>query len=432
MDALRFYLKKLDTLVLPTRGSNPAAALDMAASMLADKHQPLPGLVLWLTDGDFSSRQIVALKNTVDALKQASLPLYILGIGTEDGEAIPLANGKWLEHQGNIVRSKLNSSLLQALAERGKGRYSPVKNDESDWQVLYQDGIANAFPARVNDDAQQWHALFIWALIPAVLLFFLLVGMPRNTLHAVILLGFASSFSMPGSSFAADKENLIKNAMVTGIEAYRAGQFDKAIKSFSQAVFDAKTDAQRGRALYNLGNSYFQQGDYLAAIQLFKDSLRYRKNHLASRQNLELSETVQSALQQRLAQLRALRMLTKGENKVDGNRLEAIGNELNWDQESTKTSGHSMNQKADALPALPIDKATLKQLLDKGLKRLVQQGVTSLHDKIRRQQSLSEAQIAMQEMDDNPAIFWKRLFEIEEGFPGSLDKPKEIPGVQPW
>jgi len=27
---------------------------------------------------------------------------------------------------------------------------------------------------------------------------------------------------------------------------------------------------------------------------------------------------------------------------------------------------------------------------------------------------------------------WKRLFEIEEGFPGRLKTPKTIPGVRPW
>jgi len=27
---------------------------------------------------------------------------------------------------------------------------------------------------------------------------------------------------------------------------------------------------------------------------------------------------------------------------------------------------------------------------------------------------------------------WKRLFEIEEGFPGKLKQPKEIPGVPAW
>ena len=428
MHALNFYLEKLDSLVLPTRGSDPSAALEMASLTLADKNQSLPGLVLWLTDGDFPTQQIPAIKKRVDALKQAGLPLYILGIGTEDGDAILLSNGKWLTHQGNIVRSKLNSALLQDLAKRGNGRYSSVKNDESDWQALYQKGIEKAFPSKLSDEKQQWQELYIWALSPAVLLVFLLVIVPRKLLVSIMLLGFVISLSTPQISLAADTSS----ALQLGIVAYRAGQFDKAIQHFTQAVFDAETDEQRGRALYNMGNSYFQQADFVAATQLFKDSLNYRKNHLAARQNLLLSQTVQSALEQRLALLKELQLLPEGENRVDGNRLEAIGNDLNWDQDSTKTSGKSINQKVDGLPALPIDKTTLNQLVSFGLKRLTQQGVTSLHEKIRRQQSLGEAQIALQEMDDNPAVFWKRLFEIEEGFPGSLEKPKEIPGVRPW
>ncbi|OQX07418.1 MAG: hypothetical protein BWK73_28040 [Thiothrix lacustris] len=38
--ALRFYLQHLETLVLPTQGSNPAAALDFARSELAARDQP--------------------------------------------------------------------------------------------------------------------------------------------------------------------------------------------------------------------------------------------------------------------------------------------------------------------------------------------------------------------------------------------------------
>ncbi len=428
MNALKFYLEKLDTLVLPTRGSEPAAALKMASSILGDKSQALPSLVLWLTDGDFPASQLTAIKTQLDQLKQANQPLYILGIGTEDGEAIPLGKGKWLAYQGKTVRSKLNSAVLQQLAEAGKGRYSSVKDDESDWQTLYQKGIQKAFPSKIRDQKQQWQELFMWALFPAVFVLFLLVALPRNVLVSVILLGFVISLSIPSSSFAADKTS----ALQAGIHAYRTQQFDQAIKHFSRAVFDAETDTQRARALYNLGNSYFQQGDYVAATQVFEDSLTYRKNHSSTKQNLALAKTVQAALEQKLALLRRQQLLSEGQNKLDGNRLEAIGNDLNWDQDSTKTSGKSNNKPATGLPTLPIDQASLKQLVSKGLKRLQQEGASSIHEKIRRQQSLGEAQIALQEMDDNPAIFWKRLFEIEEGFPGSLKKPKQIPGVQPW
>jgi Ca-activated chloride channel family protein len=423
MEALKFYLEKLDTLVLPTRGSDPAAAINKANALLADQQQDaLPSLIVWLTDGDFENNKIALINN--------KRPLYILGLGTEDGDAIPLGQDKWLMHKGKTVRTTLNSALLQKLANDSGGRYSPVKENESDWQYLYQ-GIDAALPRAATDtNQQQWQELFVWALFPALMIFFLLLALPQGSMASILLLVLAIGLSTPQQSYAADLDRHSESAMQAGIHAYRTGDFSQAIRHFSQAVFEANTDMARARALHNLGNSYFQQADYMTAAQVFRDALRYRGQHQATQQNLALAEAVQAALEQRLA-LRQ-QSSSEGETEVDGSRMETVGNDLNWDQDSTKTSGESVNKSAPGLPSMPLQPATLRRLVSKGLQRLGQQGVKSFAEESRRKQSLAEAQIAMQEMDDNPAIFWKRLFEIEEGFPGSLEKPREIPGVEPW
>ncbi len=423
MNALKFYLEKLDTLVLPTRGSDPVAAINMANKVLQGRqYSTLPSLIVWLTDGDFKNSNMEFINN--------KLPLYILGLGTEDGDAIPLKQGKWLMSKGKTVRTALNSDLLQKLAHDNGGRFSLVKDDDSDWQNLYQ-GIESAFPRSISSKNQtQWDQLFIWALVPALLIFFLLLSLPQGAM-AILVLSLILGLLIPEQSYAAEHDkHAARSAMQAGIQAYREDQFDLAIKQFSQAVFDSKTDVERARALHNLGNSYFQQADYIAAAQVYRDALRYRKQHQATRQNLVLAERVQVALEEQLALQQ--QSLNEGESQVDGNRLEAIGNDLNWDQDSTKTSGESRNKSASGLPLMPIQSETLRHLVSKGLQRLGEQGVNNFSEEIRRKQSLAEAQIAMQQMDDNPAVFWKRLFEIEEGFPGSLEKPKEIPGVQPW
>lgn len=165
--ALRFYLQHLETLVLPTQGSNPAAALDFARSELAARSKLLPAAILWITDGDTPATQTAQLHTSVTALQQANIPLYSLGIGTEDGEAIPLPGGKWLEHDGQAVRSRLDSRLLQTLTAQTGGTYSTVKDDASDWEALYTHGIAQVFPAQA-EDGQQWQELYVWVLLLAM------------------------------------------------------------------------------------------------------------------------------------------------------------------------------------------------------------------------------------------------------------------------
>lgn len=177
-NAVRFYLQHLETLVLPTHGTDHAAALGFAQQELAAREQALPAAVLWITDGDIPTNQHAALQTRVQALKAAGIPLYSLGVGTEDGEAIPLPGGKWLEQGGQAVRSRLDSTLLQSLTTQAGGAYSAVKDDASDWQTLYTNGIAKAFPATASD-AQQWRELYGWTLLAAIGLLLLLT--PKNS-----------------------------------------------------------------------------------------------------------------------------------------------------------------------------------------------------------------------------------------------------------
>ncbi|OQX07417.1 MAG: hypothetical protein BWK73_28035 [Thiothrix lacustris] len=108
------------------------------------------------------------MQTSVTALQQANIPLYSLGIGTEDGEAIPLPGGKWLEHDGQAVRSRLDSALLQTLTAQTGGKFSSVKDDASDWETLFTHGIAQAFPAQA-EDGQQWQELYVWVLLLGML-----------------------------------------------------------------------------------------------------------------------------------------------------------------------------------------------------------------------------------------------------------------------
>jgi len=435
LNAVRFYSEKLDTLVLPTLGSDAVAALHFAEKQLQQANNTatpatpvLPRMIIWLTDGDITLKQQVALKTRVQQLAQADLPLYILGIGTEDGEAIPLiqdeASKQWLHHEGKIVRSQLNSHFLQQLSVLGNGLYHSVQDDESDWQTLYKEGIEQAFQAVISDNEkeQQWHELYGWALLAAMLLLFTLITLPRHLLALFIVL------SLP--LIQPTKADTSDTAMTLGVSAYRSEHYQQAVKHFSTAVFKATQDVERARALHNLGNSYFQQGNYTAAIQVFRDALTYRPQHTPTLNNLSLGETIQTELERQLA---AKQRLQEGNNNNGGNRFEQLSNLLDGDQQSTKTWGEGKSTLTHLnLPDLPLDATALNKWVKMGLKRLAQNGASDIAHWKKSQQSLHEARIALQQMEDNPAAFWKRLFEIEEGFPASLEKAKEVPEVLPW
>ncbi|MDQ5769385.1 tetratricopeptide repeat protein [Thiothrix subterranea] len=222
-------------------------------------------------------------------------------------------------------------------------------------------------------------------------------------------------------SVQADETNL-RN----GIEAYRAEHYDTATQHFTAAVFAARDDTERARALHNLGNSYFQQGDYAAAAQVFRDALTYRPEHPATQQNLALAAEVQAELERR----REAGQRAAADNASTGARRERNTNTLDWDQASTLTLGEGKDAPVNTPPPdLPPD---IEQLVNKGMARLAETGESDPQTWRKSQQSLDDARIVLQQLDDDPAALWKRLFEVEEGYPAPQTKPNELPGVLPW
>ena len=110
--------------------------------------------------------------------------------------------------------------------------------------------------------------------------------------------------------------------------------------------------------------------------------------------------------------------------------LSFTTNTLDWDQASTLTLGEGKDAPVNTPPPdLPPD---IEQLINKGMARLAETGATDPQTWRKSQQSLDDARIALQQLDDDPATLWKRLFEVEEGYPAPQTQPNELPGVLPW
>lgn len=429
-DALRFYLPQLDSLTLPTQGSGHADALAFAQKTLAERPDPqLPAAILWMTDGDIPDTAREPLAQTVQALTEDNLPLYILGLGTVDGDAIPLGDGQWLQQQGQPVRSAMNTALLQQLAASGQGRFSHVQANARDWQILYTDGMQQQAANTDTENAQAWREWYVLPLAAAWLLLLWLWRKPaaqRALTSGIVALLVVMLSTQPTTAMAEERA---ETAVTDGISAYREGNYEHAIRAFSSAIFTAENDTQRARALYNLGNSYYQQGDYLAAQQVFADVLHYQPQHMSALHNLRLTETVLTEIERQLA--------AKGvaDGQEEGWTFERLSNALDWDTETTPgmemDEGISRPQSPASLP-IPPDPDRLQTLAAKGLAHLQQSGAINPQSWQQRQQSKDSARIALKNTSDNPAALWKRLFEIEEGFPAALDTPRTLPDVAPW
>lgn len=449
-DALDFYLDQIEGLVLPTAGSRHAAALEAAGAVLAGTEH---AALLWMTDGDFDGGGAAddpRLAAAVADLAEAGVPLFVLGLGTAEGAAVPAADGGWLSVDGRPVVSRQDAGRLQALASRGDGAFSPVRPDDGDWRRLYDAGISAHLPVpgEAEDDIL-WRELYRWALLPGLLLLLipplLRARAPRAApLAGVLLLGAllpwlplpaqadeaGAHAALIAGEYAAAAEQYaglggFRGLLGEGVSRYRQQDFDAAMARFGLAVLAAGSDAERALALHNLGNSQFRLGDYAAALASFRDALSYQPARETTRHNLALSEVLLEAVEERLGERLAERAGTGPASRRAADGLEVGEN---------ATVSLADDENADYLPD-PVDPDALPEVLIlRGLERLrLQQDAAGTDPgRLRREQALGIARLRMEALADDQPLLWKTLFELEEGFVSPLEEPARMQGVAPW
>lgn len=471
---LKTYIHSLDKLALPTLGSNPVAALLLAEKALSEVKGK--SAIVLITDGDFSYSKNNKEYAKLSRLNKHHVPLYILGMGTVEGEAIPLKDGSWLQHKQQAVVSQMNENQLQQLAKDFNGKYSAVYDDASDWQRLYDNGIAQ-YKDAVDVDAKQriiWDELFAYFLIPAIVLFWFSLSRIQfrfiNKSSTAFFIVFISTSIIPDQQALAFElfdsseqtayrayqnndyalaETLYKDVqgysgyLGQGNSLYKQGHYQEAIQQFTFAVLNANTDDKRVAALYNLANSYFRSGQFSLAITVYQDVLRYQPEHKASLYNLNVSQLLKKNIEQRAKENEWVVAIQQGR----GVRSASVAEGTDINENTTVSMGDSDSKKKDTipLPELPnISDDALQKLLTAGLKniQLAEERLSGQSDPPRSQQQtdgqpatnidLVRAQQKANAMTDAQHELWKRVFEIEEGFPAPVDKPYTLPGVNPW
>ena len=482
VNALKYYLKLMDSIPLPTFGSSPGSALELARKEIELARFDNKSVILWFTDGDFTNSDFADNKTdavkklvaTVTSLSNTSIPLYILGMGSPEGEAVPLTDSGWLQYQGRPVISRMNEKILTELANIANGDFIIAQNDDSDWRTLYDQGMAanaNLAIKTLSDDEVVWQELYPWTLLPATVLLFICLMPYRlrfmnstNTLLLACLLllsllpslhpsnqASAAGRTVAGTTeierqayhyFVADDftqaAGLYRQSpgyngrLGEGNSYYRLQDYTQAITQFNQAVLLAETDQLRGRAIYNLANATFMTGDYAAAATLFRDALLYHPSHAASRKNLSISQSLQQLVEQQIQEGTASRMGT-------GPRTARAQQGLDINNSGSMSFDNEDERKNADIPLPEIPAEELEKLLARGLAhvRLANENQASLASDSRQNQTqwhqdVNAARLRMRELEDRQPLLWKRLFEMEEGFAAPVEEAEMVPGVLPW
>lgn len=313
--ALRYYLNIAQPALFDTPGTALASALELALRKLPAASSRQRAILL-LSDAEASALSGpagAAVWEAADKLKQAGVRVYILGVGTAAGAIIPQANGFPLVSEGVEVVSMLDEAGFGELADKTGGKFVQVADGDGDWRTLYERGLLTLPGGKqLAESVQAWREMYAVFLLPALLLFaFRLMPVRLNKISpaGLLLAGVMVAGSGVHDASAAETEAHLaylrqnhalaqtlygevqgySGRMGEGAAAYRRKDYPYAIKQFSAALLQARTERQREQALFNLGNSHFMAAGFRAAADAFLGVLKYAPDNSDARVNLALA-----------------------------------------------------------------------------------------------------------------------------------------------
>ena len=496
--------------MLPTQGSWLELALIEGVNHLAQTAGKSKVMVV-LTNGNPVFWQTPALPSRFANMpfsqdlraSQTDVKTILVGIGNPASSTLPDADHKTgkLHHNGLLVQSRLEALSLKKWAQNLQGVY--LRGDESQafLQKLLTEVTLPAGERIQQTDQQTWqdfsHPLMVLAVVALLLAFYPIALFSRGsnrpshqkpldntTVSSSGIVGgflifamFVGSLMVVKPTFANvtqdskvsleqkayqayqnqdydqatilyDQLNTYSGWMGAGSAAFKAEDLESAVLYFRQAALSAPDDLARGRALFNLGNSFYLANLLAQAVESYQQALRYQPNYPQAQHNLALASE-------------RLKIEQMKQQKANGNNGEE-DNEGEGDKGQGRDEGGAFygGQKpsADAKePGFGADgdimggkrggeEVILPQVGDVTDYQLQAQGRVNLNAEARASQANANAiinqakqrqraevfQQQLLKIDDNQATLLKRLFEREAGFQAPQAKPHPIPGLQPW
>ncbi|HOK76464.1 MAG TPA: VWA domain-containing protein [Verrucomicrobiota bacterium] len=266
----------LDVGVLPQGGTALAAAIETAMRAFANSENNFKILVL-ITDGEDHEEGVI---EAAERAAKEGIRIFTVGVGTLEGDRIKIEeNGKTSyikDENGNVVVSKLNSTLLQKIAEITHGDYIALQGADT-MKILYESRIG---PLPRRDMAsrlfRQYHERYQWPLALAILCMiaemFVRDRQRVERPKAIVQSGHPMFNKLVGTAILLVAGLFTRTAAAdNALRAYEAGRFKEAQREYQKLLNRNPKDP---RLRFNAGTAAYRAGDLAAATnELFQATL---------------------------------------------------------------------------------------------------------------------------------------------------------------
>ncbi|MBF8294808.1 MAG: hypothetical protein HW389_1353 [Bacteroidetes bacterium] len=375
--AADLFINAVDVEAVPIPGTMIGSAIEVALKSFR-KDLPTQKAIVVVSDGENTEGDITG---AVDRARKEGVRVFAIGMGTPDGNPIPLygATGERTDYKhdraGNIVLTKLDESALQQIALTTGGSYRRATNAGNEIDEIHKELAAlqktEMGSLQVTGFEDQFHYPLTLAIIlllielllserrgklltrfmrvlPAarvlpLLLIFCIAPVSSQTVRSHV----ASGNDAYGKAKYADAEAEYKKALERDTTS-RAAQFnlgnayykqqrsDEAQRMYSHRIAASKAPADKEMAYYNLGNTFFKSQKLEESIEAYKRSLRIDPSDEDARYNYLLA-------MDRLKKQQDQKKPDK-ENKQDKNEQNKQDQQKNQNQQQNQDKQDQKNQ----------------------------------------------------------------------------------------
>ena len=347
-------INDLDTKTIPEGGTNISEAINLALNTFGKSAAGNRALIIF-TDGEELSGDAAKVAKTA---AEAGVRIFTVGVGTPQGSLIPVTSDDGgtafvKDSAGQVVKSKLDEKRLREIAQATGGFYLHLDDGPRTMSQLYAQGLANMKAADIDARlGQRPIERYEWPLGAAILALTMsiLIGerkrvrararMPRWSKIAVPATALILVFARPAFGAA------------TGLNLYREGKYNDAYKSFQEDLQSHPDSSQKEKIEFDAGAAAFKMGDYNKALQSFSNALLSSDKGLQENSHFNLGRTLEDRADMDQTNETTLKDLTDAASHYESTLR------LNPKNEAAKANLEEVKKKIERLKQHPKQKPT--------------------------------------------------------------------------
>jgi len=347
-------INDLDTKTIPEGGTNISEAINLALNTLGKSAAGNRALIIF-TDGEELSGDAAKVAKTA---AEAGVRIFTVGVGTPQGSLIPVTSDDGgtafvKDSAGQVVKSKLDEKRLHEIAQATGGFYLHLDDGPRTMSQLYAQGLANMKAADIDARlGQRPIERYEWPLGAAILALTMsiLIG-ERKRVRAHARVPQWSRMAVPATALILVFATPAFGA-ATGLNLYREGKYNDAYKSFQEDLQSHPDSSQKEKIEFDAGAAAFKMGDYNKALQSFSNALLSSDKGLQENSHFNLGRTLEDRADMDQTNETTLKDLTDAASHYESTLR------LNPKNEAAKANLEEVKKKIERLKQHPKQKPT--------------------------------------------------------------------------